>query len=47
MVSEFVYIYALTELSYPALFETMIRIVIEVISIQKLIVNNIGYRIRL
>ena len=39
--------FALTELSYPALFETLIRIVIEFIFIQKSIVNNIGNRIRL
>ena len=39
-------IIALTELSYPALFETLILIVIEFISIQKSIVNNIDSRIR-
>ena len=39
--------FALTELSYSVLFETLIRIVIEFISIQKSIVNNIGSRIRL
>ena len=40
-------IFALTELSYPALFEALIPIVIEFISIQKSIVNNIGCRSRL
>ena len=44
---EWICIFALTELSYPALFETLIRIVIEFISIQKSIVNDIGSRIRL
>ena len=39
--------FALIELSYPALFETLIRIVIEFVSIQKSIVINIGSRIRL
>ena len=38
---------ALTELNYRALRETLIRIVIEFISFQKSIVNNIGSRIRL
>ena len=40
-------IFALSELSYPALFETLIRMVIEFISIQQSIVNNIGGIIRL
>ena len=40
-------VFALTEHSYPARFETLIRIVIEFIFIQKSIVNNIGCRIRL
>ena len=40
-------VFALTELSYRALFETLIRIVIEFISIQKSIVNHTGSRIRL
>ena len=44
---EWICIFAQTELSYSALFETLIRIVIEIISIQSSIVNNIGSRIRL
>ena len=44
---ESIRIFALTELSYPSLFETLIRIVIEFIFVQKSVVNNIGSRIRL
>ena len=44
---ESICIFALTELSYQAHFETLICVVIEFISIQKSIVNNIGSRIRL
>ena len=39
--------FALTELNYSALFETLNRIVNEFISIEKSIANNIGSRIRL
>ena len=39
--------FALTELIYSALFETLIRVVIGFLSIQKSIVNNIGSKIRL
>ena len=42
---ECICMFALTELSYPALLETLICIVIKFISIQKSIVNNIGSRI--
>ena len=37
--------FALTKLSYPALFETLIRVVIEFISLEKSIVDNIGSKI--
>ena len=39
--------FALAEFNYLARFETLIRIVIKFLSIQKSIVNNIGSKIRL